>query len=230
MVVRSMGREKANRSSVILSRRPTQRLGRSCTSLPNVRLYPLALKALIGVLFFRDGAHSSLAVPTTCQLVPLVTGGRCCLPKESGPTRRREDRPLSSVLMASIRSSRLMTGPLQYRFAFYRINWQRSGRMCQARSGQGYWSVQLQQGGIVRRSFPVIVSVETSRDDMEADGRIRMCDELEKHGLKLASNQVEFSLLRKLPETSGLLAEMEKRDIRLLACKFRRSILSIVDL
>ena len=46
-----------------------------------------------------------------------------------------------------------------------------------------------------------------------------MCTELEKHGLKLASNQVEFSLLRKLPETSGLLAEMEKRDIRLLACE-----------
>jgi len=46
-----------------------------------------------------------------------------------------------------------------------------------------------------------------------------MCDELEKHGLKLASNQVEFSLLRKMPETSGLLAEMEKRDIRLLACE-----------
>ena len=77
--------------------------------------------------------------------------------------------------------------------------------------------------------FPLIVSVEMSTI-MEADGRIRMCDELEKHGLKLASNQVEFSLLRKLPETSGLLAEMEKRDIRLLACKFRRSILSIVDL
>jgi hypothetical protein len=46
-----------------------------------------------------------------------------------------------------------------------------------------------------------------------------MSDELQKHGVKLASNQVEFSLLRSRALTSGLLDEMNKRDIRLLACK-----------
>ena len=47
-----------------------------------------------------------------------------------------------------------------------------------------------------------------------------MSDELEKHGVKLASNQVEFSLLRSRALTSGLLAEMNKRDVRLLACEW----------
>lgn len=47
-----------------------------------------------------------------------------------------------------------------------------------------------------------------------------MSDELEKHGVKLASNQVEFSLLRSRALTSGLLDEMNKRDVRLLACEW----------
>jgi diketogulonate reductase-like aldo/keto reductase len=48
--------------------------------------------------------------------------------------------------------------------------------------------------------------------------RIEMANVLEKEGVKLASNQVEYSLLRQLPETSGLLEECKKRDIALLAC------------
>lgn len=51
-----------------------------------------------------------------------------------------------------------------------------------------------------------------SRDEM-----IRMDEALKKRGLRLASNQVEFSLLRTLPERSGLLDECKKRGILLLA-------------
>ncbi|KAJ4424576.1 hypothetical protein N0V82_000706 [Gnomoniopsis sp. IMI 355080] len=51
-----------------------------------------------------------------------------------------------------------------------------------------------------------------SKDEM-----IRMDEALKKKGLRLASNQVEFSLLRTLPETSGLLAECKKRGIVLMA-------------
>ncbi|KAH8880876.1 Aldo/keto reductase [Thozetella sp. PMI_491] len=46
---------------------------------------------------------------------------------------------------------------------------------------------------------------------------ITMDEALKKRGLRLASNQVEFSLLRTLPEKSGLLAECKKRDILLMA-------------
>lgn len=46
---------------------------------------------------------------------------------------------------------------------------------------------------------------------------ISMDEALKKKGLRLASNQVEFSLLRTLPETSGLLAECKKRGIVLMA-------------
>ncbi|KAL7421887.1 hypothetical protein Q5752_003659 [Cryptotrichosporon argae] len=49
------------------------------------------------------------------------------------------------------------------------------------------------------------------------DEVIRMADILESHGVKLASNQVEFSLLRKCPKTSGLLAAMKERGIACLA-------------
>lgn len=48
---------------------------------------------------------------------------------------------------------------------------------------------------------------------------IKMSDLLEKHGVKIASNQIEFSLLRQLPEQNGLLEEMKKRHITCLACK-----------
>ncbi|KAH6646035.1 NADP-dependent oxidoreductase domain-containing protein [Truncatella angustata] len=51
-----------------------------------------------------------------------------------------------------------------------------------------------------------------SKDEM-----IRMDDALKTRGLRLASNQVEFSLLRTLPETGGLLEECKKRGILLMA-------------
>ncbi len=43
-----------------------------------------------------------------------------------------------------------------------------------------------------------------------------MYDYLQKHGIQLASNQVEFSLVRRTPETSGLIAECHKRGIAVL--------------
>lgn len=52
-----------------------------------------------------------------------------------------------------------------------------------------------------------------SRDEM-----VRMDEALRtRHGMRLASNQVEFSLLRRLPETSGLLAACKERGIVLMA-------------
>jgi len=45
---------------------------------------------------------------------------------------------------------------------------------------------------------------------------IKMYDCLQKHGIQLASNQVEFSLLRRSPETSGLIVECHKRGIAVL--------------
>ncbi|CAN8096081.1 unnamed protein product [Discula destructiva] len=51
-----------------------------------------------------------------------------------------------------------------------------------------------------------------SRDEM-----VRMDEALKKRGLRLASNQVEFSLLRRLPETSGLLDECQRRGIVMMA-------------
>jgi diketogulonate reductase-like aldo/keto reductase len=45
---------------------------------------------------------------------------------------------------------------------------------------------------------------------------IKMYDCLQKHGIQLASNQVEYSLLRRTPETSGLIAECHKRGIAIL--------------
>nr|XP_019010908.1 auxin-induced protein [Kwoniella pini CBS 10737]OCF49689.1 auxin-induced protein [Kwoniella pini CBS 10737] len=49
------------------------------------------------------------------------------------------------------------------------------------------------------------------------DELIRFSDILAKHNVKLASNQIEFNLLRQGPEKNGLLAEMKKRDIACLA-------------
>ena len=46
-----------------------------------------------------------------------------------------------------------------------------------------------------------------------------MANVLAEYDVKLASNQVEYSLLRLNPETSGLVEEMKKRDIALLACE-----------
>ncbi|CAF0988341.1 unnamed protein product [Rotaria sordida] len=48
------------------------------------------------------------------------------------------------------------------------------------------------------------------------DEMIKMYDRLQTHGIQLASNQVEFSLLRRLPETSGLIAECHKRSVAVL--------------
>jgi aryl-alcohol dehydrogenase-like predicted oxidoreductase len=51
-----------------------------------------------------------------------------------------------------------------------------------------------------------------SKDEM-----VKMDEALKKRGMRLASNQVEFSLLRTLPEKSGLLDECKKRGIVLMA-------------
>lgn len=51
-----------------------------------------------------------------------------------------------------------------------------------------------------------------SRDEM-----VRIDEALRRRGLRLASNQVEFSLLRTLPEKSGLLDECRRRGIVLMA-------------
>jgi diketogulonate reductase-like aldo/keto reductase len=48
------------------------------------------------------------------------------------------------------------------------------------------------------------------------DEMIKMYDCLQKHGIQLASNQVEYSLLRRLPETSGHIAECHKRGVAVL--------------
>ncbi len=42
-------------------------------------------------------------------------------------------------------------------------------------------------------------------------------DALRERGLRLATNQVEYSLLRRMPETGGLLAPCRDRGVRLLA-------------
>jgi aryl-alcohol dehydrogenase-like predicted oxidoreductase len=47
-----------------------------------------------------------------------------------------------------------------------------------------------------------------------------MYDILQSHGIQLASNQVEYSLLRTLPEDSGLFAAMKERGVALLACTY----------
>ena len=40
---------------------------------------------------------------------------------------------------------------------------------------------------------------------------------LSKRGIQLASNQIEFSILRRLPETSGLIAECHKLGVAIIA-------------
>lgn len=46
-----------------------------------------------------------------------------------------------------------------------------------------------------------------------------MHDILARDNIPLAVNQVEFSILRQLPEKSGLLEEMKKRNVTCLGCK-----------
>ncbi|KAF9349497.1 hypothetical protein BGX26_012227 [Mortierella sp. AD094] len=46
---------------------------------------------------------------------------------------------------------------------------------------------------------------------------VRMHTALAKHDIQLASNQVEFSLLRRLPETSGLIAKCHELGVAVLA-------------
>ncbi|KAG0001696.1 hypothetical protein BGZ80_006665 [Entomortierella chlamydospora] len=46
---------------------------------------------------------------------------------------------------------------------------------------------------------------------------VRMHTALAKHNIPLASNQVEFSLLRRLPETSGLIAKCHELGVAVLA-------------
>ncbi|KAF9186900.1 hypothetical protein BGZ51_001690 [Haplosporangium sp. Z 767] len=49
------------------------------------------------------------------------------------------------------------------------------------------------------------------------DQTVRMHAALAKHGIQLASNQVEFSLLRRFPETSGLVAKCHELGVAVLA-------------
>lgn len=49
------------------------------------------------------------------------------------------------------------------------------------------------------------------------DQMVRMHAALAKHGIQLASNQVEFSLLRRYPETSGLIAKCHELGVAVLA-------------
>lgn len=77
-------------------------------------------------------------------------------------------------------------------------------------------SIETMAGGLancVEQGLTRAVGVSNySKEEM-----IRMDEALKTKGLRLASNQVEFSLLRTLPETSGLLAECKKRGIVLMA-------------
>jgi diketogulonate reductase-like aldo/keto reductase len=45
-----------------------------------------------------------------------------------------------------------------------------------------------------------------------------MHDILARDNIPLAVNQVEYSILRQLPEKSGLLEEMKKRNVTCLGC------------
>ncbi|KAG0075126.1 hypothetical protein BGZ93_004659 [Podila epicladia] len=49
------------------------------------------------------------------------------------------------------------------------------------------------------------------------DQTVRMHAALAKHGIQLASNQVEYSLLRRHPETSGLIAKCHELGVAVLA-------------
>ncbi|KAF9437390.1 hypothetical protein BGZ76_000925 [Entomortierella beljakovae] len=49
------------------------------------------------------------------------------------------------------------------------------------------------------------------------DELVRMHTALKKHNIQLASNQVEYSLLRRLPETSGLIAKCHELGVAVLA-------------
>ncbi|KAK8099758.1 aldo-keto reductase family protein [Apiospora kogelbergensis] len=77
-------------------------------------------------------------------------------------------------------------------------------------------SIDAVAGGLARcvdLGFTKAVGVSNySRDEM-----VQMDDALRRRGMRLASNQVEFSLLRTLPATGGLLDECQKRGIVLLA-------------
>ncbi|GJJ73670.1 hypothetical protein EMPS_06028 [Entomortierella parvispora] len=50
-----------------------------------------------------------------------------------------------------------------------------------------------------------------------AEQTVRMHAALAKHGIQLASNQVEFSLIRRYPETSGLIAKCHELGVAVLA-------------
>ncbi|KAF9584939.1 hypothetical protein BGW38_004579 [Lunasporangiospora selenospora] len=49
------------------------------------------------------------------------------------------------------------------------------------------------------------------------DQMVRMHTRLASHGIQLASNQVEFSLLRRYPETTGLIAKCHELGVAVLA-------------
>jgi len=43
---------------------------------------------------------------------------------------------------------------------------------------------------------------------------------MEKQGVPIASNQIEYSLLRQFPDKSGLMAYMKEKKIACLACMY----------
>jgi diketogulonate reductase-like aldo/keto reductase len=47
-----------------------------------------------------------------------------------------------------------------------------------------------------------------------------MSDILARDNITIAVNQVEYSILRQLPDKSGLMAEMKKRGITCLGCRY----------
>jgi aryl-alcohol dehydrogenase-like predicted oxidoreductase len=47
----------------------------------------------------------------------------------------------------------------------------------------------------------------------DKDDMVKMADALEEYGIPLATNQCEYHVLRRLPETSGLLEECKQRGI-----------------
>ncbi|KAF3930156.1 hypothetical protein ABW19_dt0209116 [Dactylella cylindrospora] len=53
--------------------------------------------------------------------------------------------------------------------------------------------------------------------NFDTDQMIKMYDALQKYGVPLASNQIEYNLLRRRPETTGLLKACHDRGIVLLA-------------
>lgn len=155
-------------------------------------------------------------LPPPSQLLRLLPTARQLPPQIPAPTRPRVRRSLpasQSHRPAQLQSVRSWFGGVR-----------------EARFGQGRGGLQLQQRRAVSGFYlsspfggmRCVGGVDTDQLGERRDlmrNRIKFSDLLGAHGVPLASNQVEFSLLRLLPEKSGLLEEMKKRNIAMLACK-----------